>query len=61
MVEHKTFHTPEEITEFLNERDTTVNVYPEVVNISCDNNGLWHLFYIMKYYINDWFDVEEEE
>ena len=41
---YKTFKDPKEITEFLNERDNTL----EVVNITCDNNGLWHLFYKEK-------------
>ena len=45
---YKTFKNPEEITEFLNERENTIDVYIEVVNITCDNNGLWHLFYKEK-------------
>lgn len=44
MINHKTFKNPEEITKFLNEFDNTL----EVVNITCDNNGLWHLFYKEK-------------
>jgi len=60
MIKHKTFDTPEKITEFLNERDVTVNLYPEPISINCDNNGLWHLFYIMKYYVADRFDEYEE-
>ena len=31
---HKTFKNPEEITEFLNERDNTLEVYIEVINIT---------------------------
>ena len=37
---HKTFKNSEEITEFLNERENALEVYIEVVNITCDNNGL---------------------
>ena len=43
MINHKTFKNPEEITKFLNELEVI-----EVVNITCDNNGLWHLFYKEK-------------
>ena len=44
MINHKTFKNPEEITKFLNEFGNIL----EVVNITCDNNGLWHLFYKEK-------------
>ena len=37
---YKTFKDPKEITEFLNERNNTLEVYIEVINITCDNNGL---------------------
>ena len=43
MINHKTFKNPEEITKFLNELKVI-----EIVNITCDNNGLWHLFYKEK-------------
>ena len=45
---YKTFKDPKEITEFLNERDNAIEVYIEVINITCDNHGLWHLFYKEK-------------
>lgn len=50
---YKTFKNPEEITEFLNERDNTLEVYIEVINITCDNHGMWHLFYKEKDCLSD--------
>lgn len=57
---YKTFKNPEEITKFLNERDNTFEVYIEVVNITCDNHGLWHLFYKEKDGLSEWLDSQDD-
>ena len=57
---YKTFKDPKEITEFLNERDNTLEVYIEVINITCDNDGLWYLFYKEKDGLSEWLDSQEE-
>ena len=60
MIKNKTFKNPEEITEFLNERDNTLEVYIEVVSITCDNNGLWYLFYKEKDCLSEWLDSQDD-
>lgn len=61
-MKHKVFNTPDDIIEFVNDRtdESRTGLYIDVKNIVCDNNGKWHLFYKKKYYINNWFNTEED-